>query len=391
MRLQARPWLATNCKMLASAPSLAARGLGGAYRLLVRPLLFRFDPETAHDTTLAILARLEAALCSAGCAPEPPSEPRLRSRVFGLDFPNPIGLAAGLDKDARAPHVWPLLGFGFAELGTVTAEAQPGNPPPRLFRFPEQHAIVNRMGFNNAGAQAVAEHLARTCSRLAPRAPIGINIGKSRRTPLQDAAEDYARSFRLLAPWADYVCLNVSSPNTPGLRDLQAKDHLKTLLTRIRQENADWAKRARSAQKPVLLKVAPDLDEQALEDVVGLALDFRVAGIVATNTTTDLRLVQAPPGVEGGVSGAPLRARATATVRALYRLAAGKIPIVGVGGIFTAADAYEKIRAGASLVQLYTALIFTGPDLAWRLNEELLHLLERDGFRHLTEAVGCES
>ncbi len=374
--------------MFAASNTILPHFLGIAYRLL-RPALFQLDAESAHDCTLAALASIEELLCRARYAPRPFAHPALECRLFGLSFSNPVGVAAGLDKDARAPHVWPLLGFGFAELGTVTAEPQPGNPAPRLFRFPAEQAIVNRMGFNNAGAEQVARTLARAFSRLAPSVPIGINIGKSRAVPLEAAPDDYARSFQLLAPWADYVCVNVSSPNTPGLRALQARAQLEPLLRRLQAENRAWAERSGSEPRPLFVKVAPDLGDAALEEVAALGQEMQLAGLVATNTTTDLSALPQPPPVEGGLSGAPLRTRATEVVRKLYQLTRGTLPIIGVGGILNARDAYEKIRAGASLLQVYTGLVFEGPALAARICEELVALLERDGFRHLREAVGC--
>lgn len=364
--------------------------LGGFYRT-VRPAVFALDPERAHDLTLAALRATERMLLLTRTACQPPSFPALESQVFGLTFPNPVGLAAGLDKHAAAPHVWPLLGFGFAELGTVTARPQEGNPQPRMFRFPEKRAVVNRMGFNSPGAAAVARVLAEELTALPSTVPLGINIGKSRAVELEEAAEDYAESFRLLVPWADYVCINVSSPNTPGLRELQHGAHLERILTRLQGENQSWAQRTHSPPRPILVKVAPDLDQAEIHDIVAIARSTGVAGVVATNTTTERTALPEATAIDGGLSGAPLRPRATERVRQLFRISDGTLPIVGVGGIFNARDAYEKIRAGASLVQLYTGLIYEGPDLPRRLCHELARRLEADGVRHIREVIGSDA
>jgi dihydroorotate dehydrogenase len=355
------------------------------YRV-IRPLLFRLDAERAHNLVFTGLVMAERLL--AGHAPQPWSHPALTQRIWNVDFANPIGLAAGFDKDARAPHVWPLLGFGFAELGTITAHAQPGNPQPRLFRLPADRALINRLGFNNAGADAVAQRLTRLQRTAASQIPIGINIGKSRITPLEEAAADYAHSFQRLAAFADYVVINVSSPNTPGLRDLQAEEQLRHLLAVLVSENNAWAEQQQRAPRPLLIKVAPDLSDEALASVVAVARAGGAAGLVATNTTIRRDGVTTAVDEAGGLSGAPLRDRATAVVRTLYQLAGGALPIIGVGGVFSADDAYAKIRAGASLVQLYTGMIYEGPRVAYRIARGLVDLLARDGFAHIREAVG---
>lgn len=359
-----------------------------AYRV-ARPALFALDPERAHDWTFVLLRTVELSLCRLRPRLSPMRFPRLEQRVAGLVFPNPIGLAAGLDKNAEVPHVWTLLGFGFAELGTVTAEAQPGNPKPRLWRLPELRALVNRMGFNNRGAAKVAEDLANKLAYCKSPIPLGINIGKSRATPLERASEDYAASFSLLAPLADYVCINVSSPNTPGLRELQRADHLSRILDRLQTENLRLVKAGKIEHPcPVFVKVAPELSP---DDIVALADVVRSAGVaavVATNTTTARDPHRAMPMPEGGLSGAPLRERATQVVRQFFRQLEGRVPIVGVGGVFSAEDAYEKIQAGASLVQIYSALVYEGPGIVPALCRGLARLLERDGLEHLSEAVG---
>jgi dihydroorotate dehydrogenase len=357
------------------------------YRAL-RPLLFRADAERVHEQVLAALAAMERLLATAGVTPHAWTHPMLAQRLWDVEFPNPVGLAAGFDKDARAPHVWPLLGYGFAELGTITAAAQPGNPRPRLFRLPRDRALINRLGFNNGGADAVAERLTRLQQRAPWSIPIGINIGKSRATALKDAAGDYAYSFRRLAPFASYVVINVSSPNTPGLRDLQTEEQLAALLSALTAENGVWARAQRAVPRPLLIKVAPDLTDDALAAIAQVATTHGAAGLVATNTTIERAGLHSPTAESGGLSGAPLRDRATAVIRRLRELAGGTLPIIGVGGIFTAEDAYAKIRAGASLVQLYTGMIYEGPRLAHRVARGLVRLLQRDGFAHLRDAVG---
>lgn len=319
------------------------------YTALVRPLLFRLAPETAHEFSMKMLGLAASVLGRHGSAPSgKPVE------CFGVAFPNAVGLAAGMDKNAAALPAWPLMGFGFVEIGTVTARAQPGNAKPRVFRLPQQNALINRLGFNNEGAAAVAERLAfwKATGRW-PRVPVGINLGKSRVTPLEHAAEDYAESFRQLRGHGDYFVVNVSSPNTPGLRDLQAVDQLCGILRALRREN--------EAGKAVLVKIAPDLAEEDIDAVVAAGEQEGAAGWVATNTTIDHSAVPAGRDEQGGLSGEPLRERATAVVR---RVAAHATrPVIGVGGVSSADSAREKLQAGASLVQLYTGLVYRGPGL----------------------------
>jgi dihydroorotate dehydrogenase len=275
--------------------------------------------------------------------------------VFGLTFPNPIGLAAGLDKNGVALPAWAALGFGFIEIGTVTAMAQPGNPKPRIFRLPEQKALINRLGFNNDGADAVAERFRRLRkSGRWPAVPVGINIGKSRTTPLERATDDYLYSFRLLRDFADYITLNVSSPNTPGLRELQKPAALSRLLHAISSEPGPDA-------KPIVVKISPDLSPIELEAIVAACEENRVAGIVATNTTLDHASIPSELDEEGGLSGAPLREKSTALVRSIA--ANSKIPVIASGGICDAESAREKFEAGAQLVQLYTGFVYRGPQL----------------------------
>lgn len=319
------------------------------YTAIARPLLFRFPAETAHELTMKMLGLAAAVL--GRHVPVPPGK---QVESMGLRFPNAVGLAAGMDKNAVALPIWPLLGFGCVEIGTVTAQAQTGNPKPRLFRLPEQGALINRMGFNNEGAAAVARRLEswRRSGRW-PRVPVGINLGKSRVTPLDQAPEDYAQSFRTLRDYGDYFVVNVSSPNTPGLRELQAVEHLRLILRALARENAHG--------KPVLVKIAPDLAKEDIAEIVGAGEEEGASGWIATNTTLDHRAV--PPGrdQQGGLSGEPLRVRSTEVLRLVSARATR--PVIGVGGISDVASAREKLAAGACMVQLYTALVFGGPML----------------------------
>ncbi len=366
------------------------------YRHLIRPALFTQDAEEAHERMMRALnwAGRREILCDAVetffGAPDLPTE------VFGLKFPNPVGLAAGMDKEAEAAPIWPALGFGFSELGAVTWQAQPGNPAPRLFRAVSDEAIVNRMGFNNRGAEALARTLADWRSRGRwPRHPVGMNLGKSKATPLAEAADDYARSFSILWPHVDFFVVNVSSPNTPNLRQLQDKAALDEILAAIQecQRRRLEAAGPDATAKPVLVKVAPDLSFEALDEILELAGPRRISGLVATNTTitrpgTDDPALQRIYAEAGGLSGRPLRARSTEVVRHLYRQTRGALPIIGVGGIFTAADAWEKIIAGASLVEVYTGMVYEGPGTARAITAGLLRQLEEAGLRELSQAVG---
>ena len=338
------------------------------YRQLVRPVLFRLDAELAHRIGLAGLAaasRLAGPLQRrAGRAPS--GAMASGATVFGIDFPSRVGLAAGLDKDGRALRAWPLLGFGFVEVGTVTARPQPGNPEPRLFRLPADEAIVNRMGFNNAGSAALAVRL----KRLGPLpVPLGISLGKSKVTPVDQAVPDYLTSLRLLHRYADYVAVNVSSPNTPGLRSLQDGRALAELAEALVTEAAQLAGSG-GRPAPVLVKVAPDLSDAALEELVGVCVDAGVSGLIATNTTLDRAAIRHPDpraAEAGGLSGHPLHERATAVVRRIRDLAGDRLPVIGVGGVSSADDALRMLDAGASLVQIYSGLIYQGPGLVRRV------------------------
>ena len=334
----------------------------GTYETFVRPLLFSLDPETAHRLNIELLraaSHFDFALHRLRFL-QPPSKPKT---LFGLNFPNPIGVAAGLDKNGVALPAWAALGFGFVEIGTVTAKAQPGNPKPRIFRLPEQQALINRLGFNNDGADVVAERLRKLReSRRWPAIPVGINIGKSRATPLEQATDDYLYSFRLLRDFADYITLNVSSPNTPGLRELHEPRKLFELLHAIGNEPD-------AATKPVLVKISPDLSSVELEAGLGVCAENGVAGIIATNTTLDHSSVPPALNEEGGLSGAPLREKATALVRDI--VAKSTIPVIASGGICDAESAREKFEAGAQLVQVYTGFIYRGPRLIGEIIKNL--------------------
>lgn len=353
------------------------------YRLL-RPLVFLLPAETAHRLGLWLLAVLgQLAGPCRWLRRRALSGIDLPTRVAGLEFPNPIGLAAGMDKDAEAIGGLFALGFGSVEIGTVTPRPQPGNPPPRLFRLPEQGALINRMGFNNRGVVHAAARLRALGWRPGP---IGLNVGKNRDTPLERAAEDYVACVDAAAPLADYVAVNASSPNTPGLRKLQEPEALEALLRAVRRRLDEVAPR-----KPLFLKIAPDLGPEAVDAIVDVALSCGVDGLIATNTTLERPLQHPLAGEAGGLSGAPLRELSTRTIRRAYARSGGKLPIIGVGGVASGADAYEKIRAGASLVQLYTGLVFEGPPLVRRVLRELERLLARDGFRAVAEAVGADA
>lgn len=339
------------------------------YRHVVKPVLFSLDAEQAHELGVDALAWLGRVgpLCRALEAFNRLSPSAHRPiRAFGLEFPNAIGLAAGFDKNARAWPAAAALGFGHVEIGTVTALGQPGNPEPRLFRYPEESAVINRMGFNNDGSEAVAARLAKQPRVGHRRIPLGINLGKSKATPTEDATQDYLTSFGRLADHADYVAINVSSPNTPGLRTLQDEKPLRELLGELRRAN-----QARGAvapdgkgRKPLLLKIAPDLSWAQIDAVLGVVTEFGVDGIIAANTTLARPGSFADGAQTGGLSGAPLRTRSTEIVQYISRTMEGRLPIIAVGGVSDPASAAEKLDAGATLVQVYTGLIYEGPFLA---------------------------
>jgi dihydroorotate dehydrogenase len=334
----------------------------GTYERFVRPLLFSLDAETAHHLTIRLLGRASHFDPALRVLRSFQRSSKLKT-LFGINFPNPVGLAAGLDKNGVALPAWAALGFGFIEIGTVTAKAQPGNAKPRIFRLPAQQALINRLGFNNDGADAIARRLAalRVSGRW-PAVPVGINIGKSRATPLEQATDDYLYSFRMLWDFADYITLNVSSPNTPGLRELQEPEKLSELLHAIGKE-------AGAARKPLLVKISPDVSSIELNAILAVCEENGVSGIIATNTTLDHSSI--PPQLDqaGGLSGEPLRKKSTALVSEIATQSA--IPVIASGGIFDAESAREKFQAGAQLIQLYTGFVYRGPQLLREIVDSL--------------------
>ena len=346
--------------------------MGCIYENIIRPICFRMEPEQAHDRVAQMLKLMGATpmFCSMVrrfnqvCEDKP-------VQLFGLEFPNRVGLAAGMDKDGEFPRAIEALGFGHAEVGTVTPQGQPGNPRPRLFRFPEENAIINRMGFNNKGSEAMLNSLTNHYPKGKRRMPVGVNIGKAKATPLDQAVDDYLASFRTLADQADYFTINISSPNTPGLRELQTESYLRALLTTLRDENRTYAKKLGHKPHPMLLKIAPDLTYAEIDQIVSVLLDLGYDGIIATNTT-----INRPSGFTsnetGGLSGgADIRKRSNDVINYIHRSTEGKLPIIGVGGIDSAEAAGEKMDAGASMVQIYTGWIYRGPFFAKELAQAL--------------------
>jgi dihydroorotate dehydrogenase len=363
------------------------------YKSLVRPLLFRKDPEKSHEQILAFLSCLEFLYGILNDFYRVADE-RLTVRIGPLTFSNPVGLAAGFDKNAVAPKVISAFGFGFMEVGAVTAQAQPGNPKPRLYRLPEDHALINRLGFNNEGAAAIARKLETLRARGAmPEIPVGINIGRTKIVETKDAVADFVAAFEKLFPHGDFFTLNISSPNTPNLRDLQEKTLLRELLTAVQEKNRSLATRAKVDFKPLFVKIAPDMEFPQVDEIIEVVEAVKLTGIVATNATAFMRAgLKSPVGREpGGLSGRPITKIVTGFISHIYRATQGRVPVIGVGGIFNAEDAYDKIKAGASAVQIYTGWIYEGPGAVKRINRDLLKLLERDGLRHISEAVGTES
>lgn len=372
------------------------------YKALVGHFLFtlvKTDPEWLHKQTISSLNWLAktsyypANNCLNHLLYQSLSlqNPRLEQTILGMKFPNPLGLAAGFDKNGVGASLWHNFGFGFAELGTVTYHPQPGNPPPRLFRLPLDQAALNRMGFNNSGAVAMAARLTEAKQHLIHPIPIpiGINLGKSKITSLELAARDYLESFQLLKDLGDYFVVNVSSPNTPGLRSLQDAVMLSQILDVIQQDN--------NAKKPVFVKIAPDLEWEAISDIINLAKTYQIAGLIATNTTISreglktqiiAKTGKSPQEEAGGISGKPVRDRSTEIIRYIYQQTQGQMPIIGVGGIFTAEDAWEKITAGACLVQTYTGWIYEGPMMVHRILAGLLTKLEENGLTSISQAIG---
>lgn len=350
---------------------------------LIKPFLHRMDPECAHGVTIAAMKM--------GLSPKfkPVQDDRLKIRLWDREFANPVGLAAGFDKKAEV--IGPLfdMGFGFVEVGTVTPKPQDGNPKPRVFRDAQNEAVINRMGFPNHGLQPFLENILAYNSRAKrPNGIVGINIGMNK--DQTEAEKDYRLLIKELAQFADYLTINVSSPNTPGLRNLQEPEHLKALIKAVMEQRAETCG---DNPPPVLIKLAPDLTEEEQEKIAHALLHTDIDGIILTNTTLDrpTTLPEKFRNEKGGLSGRPLREKSTKVIRNFYKLTKGKLPIIGIGGVSSGQDAYDKICAGASLVQLYSALVFKGPALPTQMCRDLLVLLERDGHKNLTDAVGCKN
>lgn len=335
------------------------------YKSIIRPILFKFDPESVHHFTFSSLKFINkipgvSSLIRANCQV---NDPRLEREVFGLKFKNPVGLAAGLDKDAKLYSELENFGFGFIEIGTLTPKGQPGNPLKRLFRLREDGGLINRMGFNNGGVEEAVKRLKKNKGTL-----IGGNIGKNKVTPNEEATSDYEICFDALFPYVDYFVVNVSSPNTPNLRALQDKEPLKALLNALQVKN-----NTKAATKPILLKIAPDLTDDQLLDIIEIVTETKIAGVIATNTTISREGLLSSNKVEtGGLSGKPLTKRSTEVIRFLSEKSNKAFPIIGVGGIHSAEDALEKLEAGASLIQLYTGFIYEGPALIKEINKKII-------------------
>jgi dihydroorotate dehydrogenase len=338
------------------------------YRGFLRPILFSLDAETAHHLILSMLSMMPPL-------PAASDPPELRSTLWGLDFPNPIGLAAGMDKDAIAIGAWQSLGFGFAELGTIPPRPQPGNPKPRVFRIPAHNALINRLGFPSEGMDAVAPRIEKA-RRSAMRMRIALNFGPNKDTPVEKVAADYAALTARLGTLADFIVINVSSPNTPGLRNWQSPERIRELFA------------AMERRAPILLKIAPDLDDAMLDSICDTAMALGLDGVVVCNTTLKREQVGIASTEEGGLSGHPLRDLARDRIARVYRRTESKLPIIGVGGIMNASDALGHIKAGASVVELYTGLIYEGPGLITAMKRELANLLRSEGFRSISDAVG---
>ncbi len=358
---------------------------------MLRRAAFRMDAERAHEFALRAL-QVGAPALRVGSAWLKRRDASVAQELMGLRFDGPVGLAAGYDKYGRAVRGWGRLGFGFAEIGTITARAQPGNARPRLYRLPADEALVNRMGFNNDGAVVTARRIAAARRGAGAGVPIGVNIGKSRVTPLERAADDHVASFRLLRGVADFVVVNVSSPNTPGLRELQDRDHLTAILSALRDEDVSMRRFDGRPPMPLLVKLAPDLPAAQVEDAVDLSGELGMAGVVLTNTTISREGLHDPsaPGAseQGGLSGPPLRTRADAAVRIAARRASGRLVIAGVGGIMDADDAWQRIASGASLVEVWTGLVYRGPLIARDITLGLMQRMRDEGVSHISEVTG---
>jgi len=360
------------------------------YQKLIRSLLFKLPTETAHEFGIeALKIGLGTRFARDFAAKHFAVESFGELERFGLKFRNPLGLAAGFDKNGKVVNQLAALGFGFVEVGTVTFNAQKGNELPRLFRLPDDKALINRLGFNNEGTAKVVERLKKTNSQCV----LGVNIGRNKDVPNERAIENYLASFDLAFEIADYIAVNVSSPNTPNLRELQKAENLEELLSTLQKRNQELTKQG-SAGVPLLVKIAPDLSEAEIEAIVDVALKLNLAGIIATNTTVnrkDLKTKNVEQIGSGGLSGKPLEHRSNEVIRKIYRVSNGKLPIVGVGGVFTAADAFEKIAAGACLIQAYTGFVYQGVSFARDINFGLAKILKERGFQSLNDAIGTKA
>ena len=361
------------------------------YKNILKPFFFKMDPEKAHHLVIdgmALSSKIPGTTAVLDSLYGVKPSPELKSEVLGLSFHNPIGLAAGLDKNGVAADGFSSIGFGFMEVGTVTPKAQSGNELPRLFRLPPDEALINRMGFNNEGAEAMLEALKK---RKIHKIPVAVNIGKNKLTPNELAHEDYRTCIRTLYDQGDFFVVNISSPNTQGLRDLQHGDELANLLLHVCEEMNIQAKQRQAKAKPIFVKIAPDMTEDQLLHTVETIKQSKISGIIATNTTLSREgLTHQNKTETGGLSGKPLTDKSTEIIRTVYRLTEGKLPIIGSGGIFNAQDAYNKICAGASLVEIYTALIYKGPQIVREISEGLKLCLQKDGFSNITEAIGAD-
>lgn len=352
------------------------------YEKIIRPALFKVDPETAHEfgiETLKVGLKTESA--QKYFAKKFATEKFENLERFGLKFKNPLGIAAGFDKNGIVVNQIAALGFGFTEVGTVTFNPQKGNEKPRMFRLPEDKALINRLGFNNQGTAKVVERL----KKIDRNCIVGVNIGKNKDVPNDEAIENYLKSFDLAHEVADYIAVNVSSPNTPNLRELQKAENLGELLSELQKRNIELS------AKPLLVKIAPDLDESEIEAIVDIAQSLNLAGIIATNTTIKRENLKTKIDEIGGLSGKPLRKMSNEVISKIYKYSKGNLPIIGVGGIFTAEDAFEKIASGASLVQAYTGFIYQGFTFARDINSELHKIFREKGFEDLNEAIGTKT
>ncbi len=349
------------------------------YEKLIRPILFRASPETAHEFGIAALKiALGSKIAQNFACSKYAAEPFETIERFGLKFNNPLGVAAGFDKNAVAVNQLAAIGFGFVEVGTVTFEPQKGNPKPRMFRLPEDEALINRLGFNNEGTAKVVGRL----KKIQPNCVLGVNIGKNKDVPNEAAIENYLANFDLAHEVADYIAVNVSSPNTPNLRELQKAENLEELLGALQRRNHELAR------KPLLVKIAPDLSDAEIEAITDVALRLNLAGIIATNTTISRTNLKSKINEVGGLSGKPVREKSNEVIAKIYKYSNGKLPIIGVGGIFEAADAFDKIAAGACLIQSYTGFIYRGISFAININNGLRKILTEKGFKNFNEAVG---